>query len=509
MKKYKYIITLLAMFSTIWACNEDNLEKVDPNNLSPETFFKTATQVESAVNAVYANLQTRGLYTRHLYFAMDQMGRDAIVNPHQEADKQEYYKWTFGSGHGGIGAYYEACMKGINKCNFYIGNKESVDALDASVLSQDLKDKYLGEAKFMRAYYLFLLVSRFGGVPLITEIPDGPEGFTRSTAAQVYTQIETDLTEAIPLLRAKADEENGRSTKGAAIGMLGKVYLFQNKHQQALDQFELLGSMGYELEDEYFENFTEENEFGIESIFEVQYNASLGSSANWNSQTSGEGANESSFRAKEYGFNDWQNNSPHPELIDAFEAGDGRFSDTFYILGDKFGPGDSETVTTVELTVDGILREAGSKKFHRYYKVVNEDTESGVNHKVLRYADVLLMMAECENEVGTQATAVGYINEVRTRPSTGLAALPTTLTKSEVFDAIVQERRVELAYEQKRFDDLVRWDLAAAALDSEDHPGTDPSFKFVAGKHELWPIPEREFNSNSNMDPVADQNPGY
>jgi hypothetical protein len=107
------------------------------------------------------------------------------------------------------------------------------------------------------------------------------------------------------------------------------------------------------------------------------------------------------------------------------------------------------------------------------------------------------MMAECENEVGTQATAVGYINQVRSRAS--LIGLELTLSKAEVFDAIVHERKVELAGEQVRFNDIIRWGIAATEL-----TGTN----FQAGKHELWPIPNREISSNENVN-SEDQNSGY
>jgi hypothetical protein len=142
---------------------------------------------------------------------------------------------------------------------------------------------------------------------------------------------------------------------------------------------------------------------------------------------------------------------------------------------------------------------AGWSKYNNYYKDANEDQMSGINFKYLRYADVLLMMAECESmrSGGSQDVAVGYINQVRARA--GLADLPTGMSQAQVFEALVHERKVELAGEQSRFNDIVRWGIASTEL-----AGTN----FQAGKHELLPIPQREIDANENMGPDA-QNPGY
>lgn len=485
---------MFALFTAmviINACSENDLELVNPNGLSPETFFKTEAQVQSAVNAVYANLQTRGLYSRHMFFSQDNMSHENDGNPQLEADKRQYLDFSFDSSHGPIADYWESCYRGINKANFVIGNEEAINAIDDAIVSSATKQKFIGEAKFLRALYNFLLVTRFGDMPLITEIPTTTEGIAKSPASEVYDLIISDLKEASASLLPKSEEDNGRATQGAAIALLGKVYLFRGEHALALTEFEKLS--GYELEPNYFDNFTEETEHGIESIFEIEYDDALGASAKWDSSVTGAGPNEATFRGQEYGFNDWFNVFPSDDLLDEFEPGDTRYADTFYSVGDTFAGG----TVTAEMLTAGEERRAGWKKYQNYYKDANEDQESGINFKYLRYADVLLMMAECENEVGTQDDAIDYINEVRERAS--LDDLPYGLSKAEVFDAIVHERKVELAGEQVRFNDILRWNLAATEL-----AGTN----FQAGKNELWPIPDREISSNENVT-AADQNPGY
>jgi hypothetical protein len=337
-------------------------------------------------------------------------------------------------------------------------------------------------------------VTRFGDVPLITVIPETGAGFPKSPKAEVYNQIIADLQEASAVLLEKGQEENGRANKGAAIALLGKVYLYLEQYDQALTEFNKLS--GYGLEANYFDNFMEETEHGVESIFEVEYDDDLGYSARWNSDVSGAGPNEATFRGQEYGFNDWFNVFPSDDLLNEYEAGDPRFSANFYVNGDTFGGG---TAVVDHFPSNG-GGNAGWRKYQNYYKFVNEQAQaSGINFKVIRYADVLLMMAEAENfrPGGNQDVAVGYINQVRDR--VGMPLLPTGLSQSEVFDALVHERKVELAGEQVRFNDIVRWGIADTEL-----AGTN----FQAGKHELLPIPNVEITSNENIGP-EDQNPGY
>ncbi len=495
MRKFKLILTITLAIGLTISCSEEQLELTNPNELSPETFFKTEAQVQSAVNAAYANLQTRGLYSRNLFFMMDNLSQENGGNEQLEADKRQYLDYSFDSSHGAIGLYWDSCFRGINKANFVIGNSEAINAVPAAFLSAEKKAKFIGEAKFLRGYYYFLLVTRFGGVPLITETPKDATGVAKSTSAEVYTQILADFTEASTTLFDKASEDTGRATKGAALAMLGKVQLFLGNYNESLATFNQLN--GYALEDNYFDNFKEETEHGIESIFEIEYDLSLGFTSVWG--LDGSGPNEATFRSQEYGFNNWFNVFPSDDLLDEYEAGDSRFQDNFYVNGDTFGPEGASVVNAFPSNGGG---NAGWKKYQNYYKLEFEESNaSGINFKVIRYADVLLMMAEAENmrAGGSQDVAIGLINQVRARPSTNMPALAMGMSQAMVFDAIVHERKVELAGEQVRFNDIVRWGNASTEL-----TGTN----FQAGKHEVFPIPDAELDSNENMG-SADQNPGY
>ncbi|SHM31171.1 RagB/SusD family nutrient uptake outer membrane protein [Flavobacterium saccharophilum] len=495
MKKIKYIVVVLLGIFAINSCNDSDLELTNPNQLSPETYFKNEVQVQSAVNAAYANLQTRGLYARHIFFALDNMSQENKGNPQLEGNKVPFLNFSFDASSDIIQFYWETCYLGIAKANFVLDNEDKINALSNSVLSQERKNKFLAEAHFLRAYYYFLLVPRFGNLPIYTSSTT-VVGAARSPKEDVYKLIEADFDFASKNLLSKSTEQKGRATKEAAYAYLGKALLYQKKYDEALAAFKNV--TGFTLESNFYNNFMDETEHGPESIFEIEYDENLGVADKWGSDTAGDGVAESTLRGQEYGNLGWYNVYPSDDILDEYEPGDKRFGDTFYVPGSKYNNG-ANTMTAANFSSSAGLRRAGWKKYQNYYKRVDENLDSSINFKVMRYSDVLLMMAECESmrAGGVQATAIGYINQVRGRANVPLLA--TTLTKEQVFTALVHERKVELAGEQVRFDDIIRWGIASTEL-----AGTG----FTAGKSELWPIPNRETSSNPNIKP-SDNNPGY
>lgn len=494
----KYILIAIALFGMILthSCSEDDLELSNPNQLSPDTFFSNESQVESSVNAVYANLQPFGLYGRLMFYMLDNMSHENSGNGQQEGDKVTFADFSFDSSLASIKDYWDGCYRGINKANFVISNAEKINALPEGTLSATKKAKYIGEARFLRAHYYWLLVTRYGGVPIyLGDGTDNAEGQPRSTKAEVIQLIIDDLKYASTNLLDKSVETPGRATIGAAQALLGKVYLYEKSYDLALTEFNKLS--GYALETNYYDNFMEETEHGIESIFEVEYDIALGTEQFWWSAVNGTGPNHATKRGQDYGVLNWFNVYPSDDLVAEFESGDERFAACFYVVGDTYNNGDNTFVEGDFAENGGNIRPVAWKKYQNYYKQPSENDESGINVKVIRYADVLLMMAECENEVGTQSKAVGYINQVRSRA--GLGDLSSSLSKAQVFDAIVHERKVELCGEQVRFDDMIRWGIVATEL-----AGTN----FQSGKHELYPIPDGEMSSNANIS-SEDQNPGY
>ena len=495
MKKYKIIFLLLTGVFAINSCSTSDLELSNPNQLSPETYFANEAQVQASVNAAYANLQTVALYGRLIWYMMDNMAHEQSGNGQQEADKVTFADFSFDSTNGQIAEYWDTCYRGINKANFVIGNESRINEIPEGELSAALKKKFIAEAKFLRAQYYWLLVNRFGDIPLRNGDFTQPEGKPKSPKADVINLIIEDLEYASANLLPKGSEDNGRANQGAAQAFLGKVLLYEKRYADALTSFERMS--GYDLENEYFNNFKEETEHGIESVWEIQYDLSLGTGSKWDGPVVGAGQNHATFRGQDYGVLNWFNVYPSDDLVASYEVGDNRLNGNFYFVGDTYNNGNNVFVSGDFAENGGSIRPVAWKKYQNYYKQTDEVQESGINAKVIRYSDVLLMMAECANEARSQAEAIGLINRVRTRA--GLSNLSSSLSKQQVFDAIVQERKVELCGEQVRFDDILRWGIASTALS-----GTN----FQAGKHELWPIPDREIASNPNVT-SADQNPGY
>jgi len=536
----KYFMKTLVFSALVllFSCEADKLELTNPNQLSPDTYFTTAAQVESAVNAIYGSLQTTGMYNRGMWYGNDNMSHENTCMPQQEADKRQWLNFSFDATHGLIEAYWNSCYRGIHKANFVINNADVIkERIPTSLLSDAMRDKFIGEAKFLRALYYFFLVDKFGDVPLYLGVdPEENSGLARTPAAQVWAQIEADCEDAAAKCLAKADEQAGRATSGAAWALLGKARLFQKNYQGALDAFNHI--TGYSLETVYFNNFMEETENGPESLFEVQFDIAAGYSSQWNSDRSDVGLNEACFRGQEYGCLNWFNVFPSQDLWDEFETAaengvktDPRRGYCIYQNGDLYDNNtltmkiDSFIVTNESGAIIDHYQLRGWRKYQNYYKAATEGAvagnESGINMKVIRYADVLLMMAEAEanKSGGNLTTAVGYMNQVRARtdvnmPLYGTAAMDAIYpvgTLDGFMKALEHERKVELCGEQVRFPDLVRWGRLAAFI-AEVKPSCpkadQAALVFTAPKNLLYPIPQKEIDVNPKIE-QADQNPGY
>ncbi len=513
--KYMSIALLFSALIINNSCDSDKLALTNPNELSPETYFKSEAQVQSAVNAAYGNLQTIGLYNRTIWFAYDNQSHENCGNPQLEADKRQHLNFTFDASHDALRAFWESCYTGISKANFVINNKDKIALLSESQLSSAKKAKFDGEAKFNRALFYFMLVTRWGDVPLVLAAPADGEGLARTPASQVWAQIELDLTDAANQCLDRGSEEAGRATKGAAWALLGKARLFQKKYAEALTAFNNV--TGYSLVANYNDNFLEETEHNSEQIFAVEFNIAAGKSAQWNSDRTDVGLNESTFRSQEYGCMDWYNVFPSVDLRNEFEAGDPRYGFSFYTNGDNYFGG-KIAITPLAQSDGSNYSRIGWRKYSNYYKKVSENMESGINMNIIRYADVLLMMAECTAQTNVPA-AVALMNQVRARSSVnmplyGTAAMnakyPVT-NLAEFMVALEHERKVELCGEQVRLPDLVRWGRLGAFITSikSTLPLQEQNeLRFDAAKHTLWPIPQKEIDANVKIS-QADQNPGY
>jgi len=495
----KNIIYILALFIVLMtSCSESALNYTDPNSMSSETFPQTEAELVAGINSIYSPLQSFGLYSRYIPYMFDNMGHDSEKAGNLSADLQDFLNFTFTPSNNDIYLYWKNCYNGIFRANMILDQEERVSTIEG--ITDEMKNKYLGEARFLRAFYYFMLTSRFGDIPLYMTSEVGPEGLPKSSQEKVYDLIIDDLTKSISILRKKSEEDSWRANVGAAQGLLGKVYLYRKDYDNAKIVFDALITGGeYSLVDDYFDNFKSETEHNSESLFEArfkdEYNRGWGAPG-W----SGFDGGDVTLRSIEYGIGGWHNVNPSDALVDQFEDNDPRTEACFYFPGSSFG------ISGAVVTQEQIgAQKAAWRKYQLTYKQDSEGPASDINFRVIRYADILLMSAEVENELGNLQPAIKLLNQVRNRVSmpeygsSEMNAIYPVATKEEVFAAIVHERQIELAGEQSRFPDLVRWGLAEQVLGD---------YGFKTGKHEIFPIPQVEINTNQSLT-ADDQNPGY
>ncbi len=501
MKKSILFFVFILLFLSINSCNEDNLELNDPNSLSTlvEDFPKNESEFLAGINATYSPLQSQGLYARWMHYVLDNMGLENEANAAIAANLNQFYQFNISPNNNNVFVYWKNCYNGIFRANVLLDNIENINNIET--LSDTEKNAHIGELRYLRAFYYFLLTSRFGDIPLYTSGDNGIEGFPKSSREDVYQFIISDLTEAAGLLLTKSETEPGRATRGAANALLGKVQLYRQNYAAAKTAFDNVINGGqHALVNNYFDNFTGETELNSESVFEVLF-IFAGGAYSWNANDD-TGFTESNIIAAEYGFRGFHNVNPANDLVAEFENGDIRKDESFYFPGDTYGANGDLVVTQANIGAE----TAAWRKYMLTYK---QDTDltffnfSDINFRVIRYADVLLMAAEVENELGNMSTAIDLMNQVRARVDMPLYGSPAmdaifpVASQSEVFTAIVHERRVELAGEMVRFPDLVRWGLADDVLPN-----------FIVGTSEVLPIPQGEIDINANLT-NADQNNGY
>jgi tetratricopeptide (TPR) repeat protein len=511
MKRQYFTVTVVTL-ALLAGCNTSSLDQVNPNQLTTETYYKNAGELVKGVNAVYSIWQSANLTGREWFFLHDLRSDDVTSGGGQlEAPRNQILTGAQIPGNSVAFSVWNGLYRAIHRANVVIDKGANVKDDPA------LTKRAIAEAKFLRALSYFDLVTLWGGVPLYTNYVTQIDGTKpRASVAEIYQLIATDLSAIQADLPASySGSDLGRATSGAAAALLGRVYLQQGDYAKAKTEFQKVISSGlYKLTDEYVDNFTEENENNSESLFEIGF-SKIGD-FNWDGDGNDGGANETMTRSQEYNAIGWRNLIPSASLLAEYEQTvkgdektDPRLKYNFYFIGDKYN-NDTKTLTEGDVqgnaqNFNGTAQKISWRKYTALYKNAETYYTSGINMRIIRYADVLLGMAECENETGNTAGAIALMNQVRARKSVAMPPYPTKAfpvnSKDEVTRAIMHERRVELAGEQVRNRDILRW-RAQGKLK------TEPITYFAKGKQELLPIPQQELDNNSKMS-QKDQNPGY
>jgi hypothetical protein len=437
--KNKILISAILLMA-LSSCKKDFLNLASQTSLSTPVYFKTQSDFESAINGAYVPL--RGLYNGA--WAMGELRSDNTTykfNPNDRGTIQaEYVKdFTDQSTNPVPQSKYVTDYSIIARANQVLAPIDAVD-FDATA-----KNNIKGQAYFLRAFAYFDLVQYFGSVPLhLTPVSTLSEtALPLSSVDNVYKQIISDAQQAAALLPNKATQAAGRVTSGSANTLLGNVYIVLKKWAEA--ETALKNVTGYTLMSNYADVFDPAQKNNKESVFEIQYKQGTeGFASNFfytflvrpisaAEITVITGIPENSLGVEGY-------NIPTPDIIAAYEAGDIR------------------KAASIGNVIAGGVSYPYIKKYAHPHTLTNNTDD---DWPVYRYAEVLLFLAEAANEQNKTADALGYLNQVRSRA--GLAN-STAANQSDIQNAIIRERRVELAFENKRWLDLVRTGTAQAVM---------------------------------------------
>ena len=541
-KALTYSALALATLS-LSSCN-DWLTEETPGTTKVSEFFTSLSTAEAVVNAAYVPMtwEFGTTYYPEWYFG-DIVSDDALKGGqdiNDGADLRELENFKANSDNEILLEYYRAQWQGIQRANLAIDEipttRIETEGTEAEQQAK-YRDRYLGEAYFLRGFYYFRLARMFGGMPLIDFVVKSSNQWaqTRSTMDETLNFAIKDFKRAENLLWEKdkySDEELGRATKGAAQAMLLKANLYRADYQrnagnetEAQKYFaeaakwgkEVIKSRQYSLWPNYLDNFRLANENGRESVFEIQYTEEA------TSDYGGEGYTRGTMttilqrsRSSAFGEAGWGYNRPTQNLYNEYEAGDARRDETILIPTDE----------QIETPAQEIY--CGDRMLNRKYAMYDDGTNGGIyklahatrspkNNIQIRYADVLLMYAEACCETGDLPSAKTALKEVRDRA--GLSQFPYTAViqgqtvtfndnQEDLRKAIRHERRVELAMEGHRWFDLTRWGIAKETMDTymagETEEAKELYGTFQKGKHELFPIPSKEIDLSG-----IEQNPNW
>jgi len=473
--KNKLYIFAIASIGLFTSCNDFLTEDLKGDYTSAN-YYTSAESATMAVTGIY-----NSLYGNTLWVFGDVASDDAVKggNAGDQADINFINDFTATSANGFINTYWKSTYETIARANNAIIN------ITPMAIDETLRNRLVGEAKFLRAFSYFNLVNIYGKVPLKLEpqLTSATINVGLSEVSVIYAQIEKDLTEAVAVLPPTYDTEIGRVTKGAAYGLLAKVKLYQQKYTECLTTIQALENLNqYDLLKNYADLFKAGSEDSVEVLFGIRY---------VNSTVSSQG-NILCVWFAPYTEGGYYFNAPTQSYVDAFVdktidgADDPRLDAS---IGREGKPWFNNTV----------FSSSWSEATGYLVKKYDEDTRAGVAkdqstipYNYLRYADILLMKAEALNEVGGAdaiSKATTAVDRVRSRA--GLA--PTTAATQDAMRTVIRnERRKELGFEFHRFFDLMRWGKATAetALGT-DLKWTEPRFYF--------PLPQSELDTNKAL----------
>ena len=525
MKNIYKIITAVSLLTA--GCKKSELNIPNPNQATTQQFWLTASDAQQGVNAIYSTYHRSGL-ARWMHFITIIRADEGFSTSPAPWIRNYYDLFNYQNYNDGlIASLWQDCYIGVNRCNQVLDNVPNI------TMDNTTKAQLLAEARFMRGFFYYTLALHYGNVPILLHTSKPTDYPPPSKQELVYNQAAQDFNDASAALPTTYDANNrGRATKGAALAMLGKVYMQQHKYQQAKDAMQWLvegpGASAYSLVPNYRDNFIETTENNSESVFEFQ-NAANPIDAFDNDAGDGDPNHTPDklnygtsippfFAPRPIGFTDGQagrwvvweflkenqaNGQRDPRIAATFlyDSTDVRGPNFTLVYGQTWASRNYSNDPTDPIGV-ATNRTVYWRKFLDDATMNGEVFHSGNNYRYLRYADVLLLYAEALNGLNQTAQAYAFVDRVRQRA--GLLTLTTAmpgLNQQQFLAQLKHERITELSGEGHRWEDLARWGDLSPALASRDRAFAN----FVVGKNELLPIPQFDLDINPNLK----QNPGY
>ncbi len=518
----KNIILILVVFLILSSCSKKFVTLYPEGQVNEGNFYKTAADFQTALVGAYTPLRA----SANIAYYMEEMRSDNTFFDYNEQDRgasgsENLAEFLDDASNTTILSLWTADYKGIQQTDVILDKIQTPPA----DLTDSARSLIIAQAEALRAHYYFELVRLYGKVPLyLHEVTDAQNALVnRSPVDSVYTQIKSDLTDALGRLPAPTFPGTGYITKGMVATELGLVYLTLKQYDSAVSVLTPVTQMGYSLMPNYADVFKTANKNGKESIFEIQYK----------SGTDNQGSqfvydftpvttNMNAVLGNSNGFNNTVGsfNVPSQDLINAYYPGDSRLDASIGVIGghlDKSTNFVPDSVVSILNYKDTTGRRMGytTSFLHRFVKKqFNPPYESSVQYStdddwyVYRYSDVLLMLAEALNEQGKSGDALPYLNQVRQRAG----VIPASITDQQMLrDTIAHERRVELAFENHRWFDLVRTGQAVAVMTAYGIkqkaalPFLLSNSYNVTDNKLIYAIPFRE----TQVNPALGQNPGY
>ncbi|MDN3686262.1 RagB/SusD family nutrient uptake outer membrane protein [Cyclobacterium jeungdonense] len=473
------IVYLLLSFMLFAACDDNILETVPYGQSTSSQFWRNGDDAVAAANAMYEPLVVEDFYG-HAEHTFD-IPSDDQYRAGDHGEDQAIESFTFDAGNPQLFYSWRHKYEVISRANAVLINVPDIS------MDQNLKNRTLGEAHFLRGFMYWRFLVIYGGVPLILEedVLANEYNKERASMEEMHAQITADLLAAAELLpETHAAADLGRPHKGSARGLLAKLYLYQEDFAKAIEYGQQVLNGPYPLAEDFADNFRVETQNNPEMLFAIQ------SLQGWQENTH-------VIYTTPRPWGGWDFHEPVQDLIDEFEEGDPRLDYTVYQPGDMVDLGGDRGVTPY-------TEDLSSTGYH-FRKYSSWRPQGGLNMShnspILRTADVYLIVAEAKIRAGQNGDA--EINAVRER--SGRAPL-TDATMED----LIHERRVELAGENQRHQDLIRWDKAGlvdiVALYQKDLGPLKPPRTFERPKHYLFAIPQREIDLSNG---VLSQNPGY